>query len=137
MPKTIALIGALDTKGHEFAFVKQAITQRGHLALVIDTGVMGEPRFAPDVAAHEIAAAAGTDLASLRTQADRGKAIEMMAKGAAMVVKALYEQGKIHHVGTFAALEDQLCSWTPGEKSPDVLSLLVEVIVTTPAASCL
>ena len=41
-------------------------------------------------------------------------------------VAALYEQGKIHHVGAFNQLEDQLCSWVPGEGlSPDRLDALV------------
>lgn len=40
-------------------------------------------------------------------------------------VAALYEQGRVHHVGLFAELEDQLCSWTPGEASPDRLDALV------------
>jgi phage terminase large subunit-like protein len=42
-------------------------------------------------------------------------------------VAALYEQGRVHHVGFFGALEDQLCGWTPqsGEKSPDRLDALV------------
>ncbi len=40
-------------------------------------------------------------------------------------VAALYEQGKVHHVGTFAALEDELCSWTPGDASPNRLDALV------------
>jgi len=41
-------------------------------------------------------------------------------------VAALYEQGKIHHVGAFNLLEDQLCSWVPGEgPSPDRLDALV------------
>lgn len=40
-------------------------------------------------------------------------------------VAALYEQGKIHHVGNFPILEDQLCSWVPGDKSPDRLDALV------------
>lgn len=30
-------------------------------------------------------------------------------------VAALYEQGKVHHVGMFAELEDQLCSKVPGD----------------------
>lgn len=95
MSKTIALIGALDTKGHEFAFVKAAIEQRGHYTLVINTGVMDEPVFAPDIAAQMVAEAGGSTLVDLRTQADRGKAVEIMAKGAAVVVKNLFEQGKI------------------------------------------
>ena len=51
MAKTIVVIGALDTKGPEFAFVKEAIEDRGHQALVINTGVTGEPSFAADVPA--------------------------------------------------------------------------------------
>lgn len=33
-------------------------------------------------------------------------------------VSSLYEQGRIHHVGTFADLEDELCNWVPGEGQP-------------------
>lgn len=40
-------------------------------------------------------------------------------------ISALYEQGLIHHVGMFAELEDQMCSWVPGEKSPDRMDALV------------
>tara|TARA_R100000664_G_scaffold16668_1_gene25479 strand:+ start:3464 stop:4738 length:1275 start_codon:yes stop_codon:yes gene_type:complete len=42
-------------------------------------------------------------------------------------IAALYEQRKVHHVGKFASLEDQLCNWeaTSGEKSPDRLDALV------------
>jgi phage terminase large subunit-like protein len=40
-------------------------------------------------------------------------------------ISALYEQGKVHHVGAFPLLEDQMCSWLPGEKSPDRMDALV------------
>jgi uncharacterized protein (UPF0261 family) len=96
--KTIAVIGALDTKGEDFAFVKAEIERRGHRAWVINTGVVGEPTFAPDTNAAEVAQAGGTSLAALRETADRGKAIEVMANGAAVVVKALYDLGKIDAV---------------------------------------
>jgi phage terminase large subunit-like protein len=43
-------------------------------------------------------------------------------------IAALYEQGKVHHVGTFAELEDQQCQWVPGDKSPDRLDALVWAI---------
>ena len=95
MAKTIALIGALDTKGEEFAFVQAALLRRGHNTLVINTGVVGEPALPPDIAATEVATAGGTELSVLRQQADRGKAIEVMAKGAAIVVRQLQEAGKI------------------------------------------
>ena len=40
-------------------------------------------------------------------------------------VSALYAQGKVHHVGCLPALEDQMCSWVPGDKSPDQMDSLV------------
>jgi phage terminase large subunit-like protein len=42
-------------------------------------------------------------------------------------VAALYEQGKVHHVGAFPKLEDQLCTWEAmsGQRSPDRLDALV------------
>jgi phage terminase large subunit-like protein len=54
--------------------------------------------------------------------ASRGKQVR------AEPVAALYEQGKVHHVGTLADLEDQLCQWTPGDDSPDRLDALVWAI---------
>lgn len=40
-------------------------------------------------------------------------------------VSALYEQGRVHHVGALPELEDQLCTWVPGDESPDRLDALV------------
>lgn len=51
--------------------------------------------------------------------ASRGKVIR------AEPIASLYEQGKVHHVGTFPQLEDQMCEWTPGDPSPDRMDALV------------
>jgi phage terminase large subunit-like protein len=41
-------------------------------------------------------------------------------------IAALYEQGRIHHVGAYKELEEQMCSWTPDSgTSPDRLDSLV------------
>lgn len=40
-------------------------------------------------------------------------------------ISALYEQKRVHHVGTHEVLEDQLCLWEPGQPSPDRLDALV------------
>ncbi len=42
-------------------------------------------------------------------------------------IAALYEQGKVHHVGGFAKLEDQMTTWEPltGQRSPDRMDALV------------
>ncbi|MFZ5828234.1 MAG: Tm-1-like ATP-binding domain-containing protein [Bacillota bacterium] len=98
MPGRIALIGALDTKGAEFGFVRQAIAERGHEVLLIDTGVMEAPLLEPDVAAEAVAEAGGASLAALRERKDRGEAIRVMAAGAAVVAARLAAEGKIDGV---------------------------------------
>lgn len=56
----------------------------------------------------------------LKVHASRGKHVR------AEPVSALYEQGRVHHVGVFRELEDQMCNWTPQDKiSPDRLDALV------------
>ena len=41
-------------------------------------------------------------------------------------VAALYQQGRVLHVGSFSRLEDQLCTWEPGSStSPDRMDALV------------
>ena len=94
MSRTIAVIGALDTKGPEFAFVKAEIERRGHRALVINTAVMGEPAFPPDVPAEAVATAGGASLADLRAKADRGAAIDVMTRGAVRIVRRLFDEGR-------------------------------------------
>lgn len=98
MAKTIALIGALDTKGREFAFIKEEIENRGHRVLLIDTGVVDPPLLQADVPRADVAAAGGTSLPELVGRRDRGEAVAVMARGAATVVRHLYEQGRIDGV---------------------------------------
>ena len=44
-------------------------------------------------------------------------------------IAARYEQGRVHHVGEFPILEEQLCAWAPGSRdSPDRLDALVHGI---------
>ena len=45
-------------------------------------------------------------------------------------VSALYEQGKVFHMGSFPTLEDQLCEWEPGAglPSPDRLDAVVWLV---------
>ena len=56
-----------------------------------------------------------------KVTATRGKAVR------AEPISALYEQGRVHHVGYFAELEDQMCEWEPNTnaKSPDRMDALV------------
>jgi phage terminase large subunit-like protein len=52
-------------------------------------------------------------------------------------IAALYEQGRVHHVGALPQLEDQMCTWVPGAPSPDRMDALVWAVTalmgSTPA----
>lgn len=98
MPKTIAVIGALDTKGQDFAFLKAEIEKRGCKTLVIDFGVMDDPGLLPDVTRRQVAEAAGADFDALVERADRGEAMRVMSEGVTEVVRRLYADGDIHGV---------------------------------------
>ena len=91
---TVAIIGALDTKGAEFAFLKEEVERRGHRTLVIDAGVLGPPHFAPEVAREEVARAAGADLSQLAAAGDRGRAVTAMARGVEALALRLYREGR-------------------------------------------
>lgn len=93
--KTVVVMGALDTKGEEVAFVREQIERRGHDTIVVDTGVMGEPRTQADVTRHEVAAAAGAEIAHLVEQNDRGKAVQAMTEGTRKKVIQLFDEGRV------------------------------------------
>ncbi|MGC8827526.1 MAG: Tm-1-like ATP-binding domain-containing protein, partial [Anaerolineae bacterium] len=98
MTKTVAIIGALDTKGAEFAFLKSEIEKRGCRTFVINVGVLGEPAFTPDVDASVVAEAGGVKLEELIAKRDRGEAMHVMARGIPHVVRKLYDEGKFDAV---------------------------------------
>lgn len=94
--KIVLLLGALDTKGVEYAFVRDRLISSGVDVLVADTSVLDEPRgLQPNIPAERVAAAGGSNLASLRMGGDRGEAMSAMARGAAALVGELHAQGRI------------------------------------------
>lgn len=96
--RTIAVLGTLDTKGHEHAFVAAAIRARGESALLIDVGGLGAPQVTPDIAREEVARAANLDLAALAAKRDRGAMIAALAQAAPLFVAELVRTGRIHGV---------------------------------------
>lgn len=95
MTHPIVLVGALDTKGEEFRFVRDLIRARGQETLVVDFGVMGDPAFPPDIAADAVAAAGGSSLAELRASQDKARAMQVMSDGLAAVVADLHATGRL------------------------------------------
>ena len=94
--KTICLVGAFDSKGSEYAFIRKQILARGHEVLTVNTGIMGSTDLFPvDVQADEVAQAGGSSLEQLREKKDRGEAMKVMVAGAPKIVKSLYDDRKI------------------------------------------
>ena len=94
--KTICLVGAFDTKGAEYGFVRQQILARGHEVLTVNTGIMGSTDLFPvDVQAYDVARAGGGSLEQLRASKDRGEAIKVMCSGAPAIIKSLYDDRMI------------------------------------------
>lgn len=95
MPETVVLVGAFDTKGAEFEFVRGLIAGRGLDTIVVDFGIIGEPSFTPDISADEVARAGGRSLAELREKGDKTLAMRTMSNGLAAVVGRLYAEGRL------------------------------------------
>jgi uncharacterized protein (UPF0261 family) len=91
----VALVGTLDTKGPDFAFLAGRLRAAGVEVIVVDAGT-GEPNgLTPDIDAEAVAAAAGTTRAELRAAADRGRAVTEMGRGAASVIAGLVAADRV------------------------------------------
>ena len=95
---TIAVIGTLDSKGHEHAFVADLIRKRGHTPVLIDLGTGTDPQVTPDITRFQVAEAAGLDLQTLIDQQDRGECVVAMSKAAPVLLAQLVADKKIDGV---------------------------------------
>ena len=94
---TVLVIGTMDTKGRESAYLASGIREHGCDALVMDVGILGEPdEIHCDISRAAVAEAAGTTLQALRRAGSRGKAVEGMREGARSVVRRLAGEERIH-----------------------------------------
>lgn len=84
--------------------------------------IVAEGNQGGEMVRHTLKSARGADALAVRiVHASRGK------NARAEPVAALYEEGRVHHVGVLQGLEDQMTSWVPGEtpQSPDRVDALV------------
>ncbi|WP_030708913.1 Tm-1-like ATP-binding domain-containing protein [Streptomyces sp. NRRL F-2580] len=94
----VVLVGTLDTKGVEYGWLRERLLRAGVEVVLVDTGIMGEPRVPADVPRDAVARAAGTELSELRAAADRGSAVTTMARGAEATLLRLHAEGRLHGV---------------------------------------
>jgi uncharacterized protein (UPF0261 family) len=94
---TVVLLGTLDTKGPEHAYVRDSLRAAGVAVVLVDVGVQGEAAVTPDIPAEDVARAAGTTLEAVRRAsadgAGRAAALSAMARGAIAVVADLRARG--------------------------------------------
>lgn len=96
---TAVLLGTLDTKGKEYAFLRDQIRQHSDCdMLLVDAGVLSEPQVDPDISRQELAGVAGTTIGQLAEANDRGAAVAAMADGASKVVSKLFAEGVLQGI---------------------------------------
>ncbi len=96
--ESIAILGTLDTKGEEIAYLRDQVAELGLQVVLVDVGVLGQPALKADLTREEVAAAGGFDLKQLVDRRDPRESTEAMMIGAAKVVAGLYERGRLQGV---------------------------------------
>ena len=95
--KTVAIVGTFDTKGDEYAYIKERFEALGFGTYTVHCGAFA-PLFEPDVSNAEVAAAAGVDIAEIEERKDRAFATDTMTRGIEALLPKLYEEGKFDGV---------------------------------------
>jgi uncharacterized protein (UPF0261 family) len=96
--KTVVIVGALDTKGEEFAFVKGLMAASGLTPLLVDFGILGDPVLEPEISNAEVAEAGGGDLQLLRACRDKAEAMKVMTAGLTAIVSGLHAKGQLQGI---------------------------------------
>jgi uncharacterized protein (UPF0261 family) len=92
---TIAVLGTFDTKGHELAFVADALRRDGFSTLLVDVGSLDAPATPPDISRAEVLAGLPEDTAAILARKDRGESVALMGRAAARYVARLEADRKI------------------------------------------
>ncbi len=94
---TVALLGTLDTKGDDYAWLAERLRALGTDVVAIDVGSFSSNPMAT-VTSDEVIKAAGANAGELRERRDRGEMMAVMGRGAAKVVRDLADAGRIQGV---------------------------------------
>ena len=130
--RSVLVMGTLDTKSQEIRYLRTRILESGLGVIVLDNDVLGEPQgIVPDIPARETAIAAGTTLDEVRKKPSRGEAIDEMIRGCKVLVRKLYEEGRIHGAISFGGAEGGVMA----AAAMQVLPPGFPKIVITPLAS--
>jgi uncharacterized protein (UPF0261 family) len=127
----IALIGTLDTKGDEIAYVRERLAGLGVRPVVIDSGILGEPGTSADISREEVAREGGYELEHIQSAGSRGSAVELMQQGVRAVCLRLWLEGRLDGVLCLGGAEGALL----GAAAMHALPVGVPKLIVTPSAS--
>ncbi len=88
--KTILVVGTYDTKNDELAYMADRIRRLGGGVRTMDVSVLGDPQVAVDFSKHDVARAADSDIETVIASGDENTAMQIMAKGAAVLSLRLH-----------------------------------------------
>lgn len=95
---SVYLIGTLDTKGLEVAYVRDLLSGYGIQTQVLDAGSLQPPTIVPDITREAVFHAAGTTCDAVALRGDRGAAVTLAATGVARVIRDLHARGQVQGV---------------------------------------
>jgi uncharacterized protein (UPF0261 family) len=128
----IVVVGTLDTKGPEIAYVRDRVRELGGEPVVVDSGILGEPAGCrADVTREQVAAAGGSSLEAVRAAGSRGRAVELMREGVRAVGLSLFAEGRLQGILCLGGAEGALL----GAHAMQALPLGVPKLIVSPSAS--
>lgn len=130
-PPVVALIATLDTKGPEIAYIRDRLAELDTASIVIDSGIINEPKAVADITREEVAGYAGRTLEEIQGAGSRGAAVELMQEGLANLARHLYEGERIDAALSIGGAEGAQL----GAAFMHALPVGVPKIIVSPAAS--
>ena len=94
----VVVLGTMDTKGYELAYVRDVVAAQDVDTLLVDMGVIEPPPVAPDITRQEVARLAGINLDDIVAKRDRGEAVAAMTAAARIVARKLFEEGRLQGI---------------------------------------
>lgn len=95
MTKTILVIGTYDTKDEELLYVAERIEAMGGKVVSMDVSVLGDPSKPTDWSKHQVAETGGSSIVAAIDSGDENVAMQIMARGAALLTAQLHAEGKM------------------------------------------
>jgi len=130
--KAVLIIGTLDTKEDEILFCRDRIKERGYDVLLMDTGILRDPKVTPDIPRFQVAKAGGAeDLNTLVAAGEKGQCVQTMIEGAGVEAARLYKVGAFQGIlGVGGAQGTAICSSAMRALPMGVPKLIVSTIAS-------